>query len=49
VRRIFTYNWLHIPTGTRGTRDIELFNRNDLYELLNTWNYSNPGVWQYWE
>lgn len=46
--RGYTYNWLHIPTGARGKRTIELDSEQLLLHLLNEWNRSAPGNWQYW-
>jgi len=47
------YAWLHIPTGTRGTREVEAcyplgWAETELKARLDRWNAQQPGIWQYW-
>lgn len=50
----YTYNRLHIPSGSRseGTKHYDessaLLAQRALFEDLNDWNRSAPGIWQYW-
>lgn len=46
--RVFTYHWLHIPTQKQGTQEVILHNEADMLRLLNRWNATHPGVWQFW-
>jgi hypothetical protein len=49
IELVREYRWLNIPTGSRGTgQTTNPVTRLALLEQLNTWNGSNPGVWQYW-
>lgn len=44
----YTYNWLHIPTGMKGTRTIICVSFNDFADKINNWNQMGAGTWQYW-
>ncbi len=45
----FTYAWIHIPTGTKGTKSDMFLSRERFLSFLNSCNRSLPGVWQYYE
>ena len=47
--KTYHYRWLHIPTGTTGTKTIELGWSQNFYEMLDHWNRLGFGVWQYSE
>jgi len=42
-----TYHWLHIPTGTQGTRSQRFHSHWHFLEELNHWNNIGPN-WKYW-
>lgn len=44
---VFSYSWLHIPTGQQGSRNIWVHNRKDFLEALNYWNRQKD--WKYVE
>jgi hypothetical protein len=47
----FTYHWLNIKTGKRGTSTTALYEYSSeaaLLVFLNRCNSQNPGTWQYW-
>lgn len=46
--RMFTYSWLHVPTGKTGSHSREFWNEAEFLKNLNWWNRSAPGLWQYW-
>ena len=45
-----TYNWLHVPTGTRGESEFEESSLSDsqVIKLVNEWNSKQRDVWFYW-
>jgi hypothetical protein len=43
-----TYNWLHIPTGTKGSRTGIFLNYNDFYEKIEQWNKQGDILWKYY-
>lgn len=51
----FKYNWLHIPSGKRGTHWTKEDSKEgpltklQFFERLAKWNGQQPGVWQYWD
>jgi hypothetical protein len=45
----FEYKWMHIVTGTWGTRKVRLDTRLDFLEQLNRWNQMGNGTWIYTE
>ncbi len=46
---VYTYQWLHIATGTQGSRSTcMLKTREQFLELLNRLNRLSVGVYQYW-
>jgi hypothetical protein len=47
---LFRYTCLHIPSGQRDDQEYacsDALTRTQMLELINKWNASNPGVWQY--
>jgi len=49
LKTVQQYHWLHIPTGMTGLTDSHYpMSDYEILKLLNEWNRSNPGVWQYW-
>lgn len=44
----YTYNWLHVSTGIRGTRTIMCVSVEDFTNKINNWNRMGAGTWQYW-
>jgi len=44
---VLEYEYLHVPSGTQGTRKFE-GTAQDLLMKLNAWNRQFPGVWVYW-
>lgn len=47
--QFYTYNWLHIPTGTGGSKSMQFTDREAFLSFLNRCNCTLPGKWQYWE
>jgi hypothetical protein len=45
---LYKYEWLHIPTGIRGTRTVSFISLSDFIEKINRWNQMGAGTWQYW-
>ena len=45
-----TFNWLHLPTGTRGESQFEelFLSDSQAIRLVNEWNSKHFGVWVYW-
>jgi hypothetical protein len=43
------YNWLHLPTGSRGESQFESFlSDSQVIRLVNELNSKQPDVWVYW-
>jgi len=44
----YTYSWLHIPSGKRGTDTQCFYSSHDFLIALNRWNGGDPENWHYW-
>jgi hypothetical protein len=43
------YNWLHLPSGTKGESQFEEFlSDSQAIRMVNELNAKQPGVWVYW-
>jgi hypothetical protein len=40
---------LDIPKNTKSMLTVHIRSLEDLYKLLNAWNFDKPGIWQYWK
>jgi len=44
-----TYNWLHLPTGTRGESQFaEFLSDSQAIRRVNEMNSAKSGIWVYW-
>lgn len=53
IHDMWTYHWLHIPTGEIGVSTQNRFSSDcirwrRLNDAIDYWNSSQPGVWQFW-
>ena len=44
----YRYEWFHIPTKERGTKEIECDSVSQLFRLINQFNREGQTSWQYW-
>ncbi len=46
--RDFTYHWLHIPSGRKGHRVVQYFNRLEFLSMIDSYNRLGRDTWKYW-